>query len=247
MAAPSFILDSKRISVIMRRLEKGGIAAIKKALIRTGFEMIDSEKIESARVFDYHGARGASVLSGRNAFSFEPATAGTLSIKFHPGPRGSRLSKTTSLLQDHVLRTPFTVTEGGRLGLGGEFLAIPTTGELGAPESGKTSRTARSGSGRVRKTPAQLYASGRAFTRRGQGGKKVLFEATGRRGRKTTSRSRSAPGKGRTGAQARFVLIPRAAGTKSDHRYYAVAHNTAKRVFHKKLRQEYHKAIRRKR
>jgi hypothetical protein len=213
MPAPLHItlkLDSAEFRKNIRRLTDREVNLVMaKAINRTAFEVLDSEKEHAGSVFKLGGAGPRRYFAGKGAFVFDKARAVKLEATIKPGRGGKDPERRERLLRQHRSGARVTAAQGGRLVVG-RSLAVP----LDAAR--------RSVSGKVPKRllPRTLMASG------GKGfvaGRAVLMRL----------------GRGRNKRLVAVFALTGAAQLKPVFEFYRVARDTARKEFGKKAKLEF--------
>ena len=206
---------ARNLDLAAKEIERG----MAKAINRTAFEILEAERSASRAAFPTASNRGRDFLSGRGSFRFEAATPSKLSALIYPNPVGRAAGASSGGVprREEILleaaRGGFVLPSSRKLTVNRHSLLAVPVGEA---------RSARAKSGRLPKklTPAQLLSEkGRGFI-----AGRTLLE---RRGRGKSSR-----------VAALFALVPQTTLDRRDF-FYAVAAETARRVFPTKAIEEF--------
>ena len=206
---------TRNLDLAAREIERG----MAKAINRTAFEILEAERSAARAAFPTASQRGREFLSGRGSFRFEQATPAKLFATIYPNPVGRAAGASSGGMprREEILleasRGGFVLPSARKLTVNRHTLLAVPVGEA---------RLARAKSGRLPKklTPAQLLSDqGRGFI-----AGDTLLE---RRGRGRSTR-----------VVALFALLPQTALQRRDF-FYAVAAETARRVFPQKAIEEF--------
>lgn len=160
-ATISLRLDDRELRRNIRRLsDTEARRVMADALNKTSFEVLDAEKAEVRRVFEFAGASTERFLSGRGSFRFDGARPERLESHIMPAP------KTEEILAPH--QAGATLRPGkGQLSVAGK-LAIPVVkrGARGRVSKRYEPQTVLRGRG---------FVAGRALLLRQRRGVRVLF------------------------------------------------------------------------
>jgi len=225
--AVSIELDTREFEQNIRRLKDHEIGRVmSKALNRTAFEIIDAEKAEVQKTFDFAGGQTRQFLSGSGSFFFDKARPEKLDVTIQPR------AKTERILRQHQQGALLSGASGTVLRYRGK-LAVPVTARRNT--RGRVVRedlpfTPKAGASSIGfKRGSKAFVAGNAILQR-----QTRKSQQGKRRRKGGPRQRS------RAARVLFALVS-TAKLKPSFEFYDVARKTALREFPQKAREEFGK------